>query len=260
MFSSAMKKIKAASIHFAISLLLFGFVLGLFVLHWYPLPYFWADGAWEGISIAAGVDLVLGPLLTLVVYKQGKKSLKLDLSVIALLQLSALLWGLHNIYQMRPIYLVFGNIAGQGELHTVTLNQIADKISPLALTALVKNNPFNPPLVFADLPSDTKSLWKTMLNSPYHVQANRLQPYSETQMNKLLQHGLPRNYFDQIEPEKKREFEHFLAKNNAQFEDYAFVPLHCRYASLILIYDRKQRKEAGYLYSNDTKHDNTTRQ
>jgi hypothetical protein len=50
---------------------------------------------------------VLGPLLVLIVYRQGKKSLKFDLAVIALLQLSALAYGLYNISLARPVYVVF---------------------------------------------------------------------------------------------------------------------------------------------------------
>ena len=57
--------------------------------------------------ILLGVDVCLGPLLTLIVYKSGKKTLKMDLTIIVLLQLSALIYGLHTMAEGRPAWLVF---------------------------------------------------------------------------------------------------------------------------------------------------------
>ena len=51
--------------------------------------------------------MLLGPLLTLVVFKPGKKSLKFDLVVIAALQLAALLYGAHTVFIGRPAFVVF---------------------------------------------------------------------------------------------------------------------------------------------------------
>jgi hypothetical protein len=53
------------------------------------------------------VDMILGPLLTLLVYKVGKKTLVLDLAVIVVLQLSALCYGLWTVAEGRPAWLVF---------------------------------------------------------------------------------------------------------------------------------------------------------
>jgi hypothetical protein len=53
------------------------------------------------------VDVTIGPLITLIIFKTGKKSLKFDLTVIALLQLAALAYGIHTVYLARPVYLVF---------------------------------------------------------------------------------------------------------------------------------------------------------
>ncbi len=53
-----------------------------------------------------GVDLALGPLLTLVVFKSGKKGLKFDLTLIGLLQTVALVYGLSIVLQSRPVFLL----------------------------------------------------------------------------------------------------------------------------------------------------------
>lgn len=53
------------------------------------------------------IDVILGPLLGLLVYKEGKITLKFDLSVIILIQITALCYGVFSIEQGRPAWLVF---------------------------------------------------------------------------------------------------------------------------------------------------------
>lgn len=50
------------------------------------------------------VDTTLGPLLTLVVFKPGKRGLKFDLAVIALAQISALTYGVFTLFEGCPVY------------------------------------------------------------------------------------------------------------------------------------------------------------
>lgn len=101
-----MTRWKASSIHLALSALVLSVVAVVLVWRWYPPGLFHMARAGTLLNLIGGVDLVLGPLLTLIVFKQGKKSLKFDLAVIALLQLAALLFGLHTAWQSRPVFLV----------------------------------------------------------------------------------------------------------------------------------------------------------
>src|SRR5690606_22856972 len=52
------------------------------------------------------IDVILGPLLGLVVYKEGKKTLKMDLSIIITIQFLAFIYGMYNLTQGRPVWLV----------------------------------------------------------------------------------------------------------------------------------------------------------
>jgi hypothetical protein len=102
-----MSKLRAFLIHFAISATVVGAALAIIFLAWYPAPYFEVVGAWNVVRILILVDLVLGPLLTLILFKSGKPGLAFDLSVIATIQLAALVYGLMTIYQERPYFVVF---------------------------------------------------------------------------------------------------------------------------------------------------------
>ena len=100
-------RLKAFSIHSAISILLALAVIGLVFFIWYPAQLHTAVGVTQVFLILLAVDVVLGPLLTLVVYKAGKETLVIDLTVIALLQLGALSYGLWTVAEGRPAWLVF---------------------------------------------------------------------------------------------------------------------------------------------------------
>ncbi len=102
-----MSRFSAFSYHMAISLVIFAILAYLIVEVWYPEFFFTIDGGWEGIRIVIGVDLVLGPLLTLVVYKAGKPGLKFDLSCIGVLQSLCLIAGVFVIYTVRPLYFIY---------------------------------------------------------------------------------------------------------------------------------------------------------
>jgi len=111
-------KLKAASIHLLISLLIFMVILYFILFDWYPEPFFTAQGGWQGIRLMAVVDLVLGPSLTFIVFNHLKqrKEIFFDISLIVLVQIVALIWGGYTVYAQRPIALVFWNDA----FYTVT--------------------------------------------------------------------------------------------------------------------------------------------
>ena len=108
-----MSRVKAAtriaSIHFLCGLMLV-FFLGLLVFFiWFPFPYYEISGGKNLFLILALVDVVCGPLLTLILFNPAKERWKwrVDLSMILLLQFVALAYGLHNITQSRPIFLAY---------------------------------------------------------------------------------------------------------------------------------------------------------
>ncbi|HET7199686.1 MAG TPA: TfpX/TfpZ family type IV pilin accessory protein [Burkholderiales bacterium] len=102
-----MTRVRAASLHLGISALVAVVSVTSMILVWYPPPLFQLLGGFELLLLLTGVDVTLGPLLTFVVFKSGKKGLKFDLSVIAFLQLSAFIYGASVVFAARPGYIVF---------------------------------------------------------------------------------------------------------------------------------------------------------
>ena len=102
-----MNRWQAFGIHLTASVIVFVGLLLLIITVWYPGILFSIDGGWNGLKLIMGVDVVLGPLLTLIVYRIGKPGLKFDLSCIVALQVACMAAGMWVVYQSRPIALVF---------------------------------------------------------------------------------------------------------------------------------------------------------
>lgn len=92
--------------HLCISTLVGLMLIGMVFFVWYPFPLAKAVGVTQIILILITVDVIIGPLLSLLVYKVGKKTLKKDLLIIILLQITALIYGLYNIVSSRPSWIV----------------------------------------------------------------------------------------------------------------------------------------------------------
>lgn len=74
---------------------------------WYSSPLAKAVGVTHIFLMLLAIDVIIGPVLGFVVYKQGKKTLKIDLSIIILIQALALGYGVYSIFEGRPVWLVY---------------------------------------------------------------------------------------------------------------------------------------------------------
>ncbi len=96
----------AFAIHLTLSLLVFSSLVYVMYFWWFPGDLFFLDGGWQGLKLVALIDLVLGPLLTLVLYSPGKKNLVFDMSAIAVFQLVALAYGFYTTHQQQTLAVV----------------------------------------------------------------------------------------------------------------------------------------------------------
>jgi hypothetical protein len=106
MFHTPRSRWTAAAVHLALSILLIGTIALLAFKQMYPAGLHHAAKLDKLMGIMLGVDIVAGPLLTLILYRVGKRGLKLDLAVIAILQLAFLSYGLNTLWKSRPLFLV----------------------------------------------------------------------------------------------------------------------------------------------------------
>lgn len=122
---------------------------------WYPKPLDEATGVTEIFLILLAVDIVIGPIMTFVVYKRGKPGLKLDLFIIATLQIAALIYGMSTVFAGRPVFIVFN----QDRFDITRLVEIDAKSAEKATLAgnlSAEVSWFRPRWIAAVAPSDRK--------------------------------------------------------------------------------------------------------
>ena len=98
---------------------------------WYPAPYRQMLDVGHIYLLVLAVDVVCGPLLTLVLAspKKSRRERWLDFALIGLIQLAALAYGMHSVWAARPVALVFE----VDRLVVVTANEVLQDRLPKAL-------------------------------------------------------------------------------------------------------------------------------
>jgi hypothetical protein len=104
-------RLKLFRLHLAASATVLSVVLGGLYLGWYHWPGWYLAIATPVIIVLAGVDLALGPLLTLIIANPAKswRELTRDIGIIAIVQLLALGYGSVQLWSGRPLYYAFSN-------------------------------------------------------------------------------------------------------------------------------------------------------
>lgn len=192
----------AAAIHLCLSLAIFGLFLLLTFLVWYPPPYFSAMQTWGLLGLLGGVDVVLGPCLTLLVFKTGKKSLKFDLSVIVLLQVMALAYGALTVAQARPAFVVFS-----AESYSVVIANEA-KITPEAAPSFQQPSLWGPTYAFYDYMVLLSELRKGA--NSFASMAKHYQPLS-AHKDKVLAAAKPLSRFESLAVDANPQFKAYFA-------------------------------------------------
>lgn len=117
----------------------------LVFLVWYPGRLAQASGVTDIFLMLLAVDVIVGPFITLVVFNPAKKELKRDLLIVLLLQIAALLYGLHAVFVARPVYEVFS----VDRFELVFANDLTDEKLAKVTAAQFKTVPLLGPKVIA---------------------------------------------------------------------------------------------------------------
>ncbi len=237
-----MTRWKAASIHLSISIVVGLLVFALLFLVWFPQPYFDAAGGEHLILVLLGVDLVLGPMLTLILFKSGKKGMLFDLWMIGVVQSAALIYGMHVITESRPVFIVAAvdrfNVITPADIDAVDLAEgKKPEFRSLSWTG--------PKLIAAKLPRAGKERSKLMFQGPLGKDVQNYPKYyvdySEESQN-LLTRAKPLAALRKSHPDSSKILDHWLESNSRKDDEVTWVPIVARKSSLTMLLDAKTGK------------------
>lgn len=231
--------------HLGISSLIVGTAFAVIFFVWYPYPYFQVIGAWNVVRVLILVDLVLGPLMTLVVYKKNKPRLRCDLSVIATIQLAALVYGVTVIYQERPYFTVFAvdrfQVLAKKDVDLSSIEQEELKAKPLV----------GPLLVVATLPEDPKEKEKLIFevvfeNKPdLERRPEYWSPYREKR-DEVIARAKPLAALPDDE-EVSRRVARIVEKQGADKGKLGFVPIIGKERAFALVIDKDTAEPVDFI-------------
>jgi hypothetical protein len=153
-------------LHLLASCVVLTAILGGLYLGWYRWPGWYLADAVQVTTVLAGVDLVAGPLLTLIIASSVKprRVLMRDIAVIATIQLIALAYGTVSLWRGRPMYYAFSEDA----LSLVQAYDIEDAELSIARKLNVPLLPhwYNlPRWIWAPLPQDSAEQNKIIVSA-----------------------------------------------------------------------------------------------
>lgn len=236
-------------VHLGISFAIFLILAYLIVFKWYPAPFFLADGGWQGIRVLASVALVIGPLLTLIVFKQGKRGLKFDLIVIGLMQAGAIVWGTWTVYHQRPIAMVYT----LNYLTPVTIAQVRNAgLDPAKLS----NFGDKPPVpIYSNIPIDIEGQKEYLIRSlssriPLYLFIELYSKFDSRSLAIVKQQSTQLYTWLESQQDGRLLLDEFYMFHPELVDRYLFIPLHSRYKRSVIVLDAHSLQYIGALDMN----------
>lgn len=218
---------------------------------WYPDPYFKPAGAMNIVRVLVFVDLCLGPLLTLVVFKPGKKSLVFDMSCIAIMQIAAFVYGVTVLYSGRPFY----NVFAMDRFHLLALNDIPAEYVRDELVAAdrIGTKPARGPLLVASVMPDDHARQQELLTEivfegkpDIERRPELWQPYAQ-QTAAALAKARPLSDLAAARPDAADRIARFAERRGRGMSELKFLPLVARGGDAAIVLDPATGNPLGVL-------------
>jgi hypothetical protein len=150
-------RLKAFGLHLLASTVALMLIFGALYLGWYRWPGWYLADVSQVVFVMAGVDLVVGPLLTFVIAQAGKprRVLARDIGVVVVIQLIALIYGTMSIWNGRPLYYAFSETVLQ-VVQAYDINPGESALARRQKAALAPHWYSLPRWIWVPLPQDSK--------------------------------------------------------------------------------------------------------
>jgi hypothetical protein len=232
-----LSRFQAFAIHLLISSVVLGSFLAFVFLVWYPHPFFILEGLVQIVWVLVGVDIVLGPALTLVVFKTGKPGLKRDLSIIAAIQIFGFIYGAHTFYIERPAFAVFYD---SDYFEVIPASEMKDlsNLDP----ALGHSKLGGPSIVYVEAPTAISEL-QTILEEmkkgapPIHLRPEFYRPL-KGYINTKFRLSRDLDKLEKISA-NARVIAQFKAEYGERVKEFVYFPVSGKVTARLLVIDRK---------------------
>jgi hypothetical protein len=244
-----MSRWKAAALHLSICVGIAAVALSVMLLVWYPWPLFEAFGGNELVMILVAVDVVIGPLLTLIVFKSGKWGMKFDLVVIGMLQVAALVYGSYIVFLARPAFIAYV----KDRFEVAVAAELGPEVLAEARLERYRRVPvWGPELVATDFPTDpierNKLVELALAGFDMHQFPRYYEPYAERRQQ-VLSTAMTPERFRKADEKGGKVVDEWLQRTGTREEDVRCVLLRARKAWVAVVLDAKTAEPIKMLIS-----------
>lgn len=238
-----MTRWKASAIHLAISAAIALVTLTLMLLLWYAPPFFSSAGGKEVLLIMLGVDVTLGPLITLIIFtpKKTRKALLFDLIVIGILQFSALIYGVNVMFHGRPVFVVFI----KDSFDMVLANQLSEDDIRKAKPEYRSLPVTGPIYVYSELPADKDERNEVVFAAfsgkdlPFIPKYYQAYPGHESMVAAAAK---PLTELRRLNPARVAEIDDEVRHNGWTEAEVGFLPLRSKFEDMAVIVNKRDGK------------------
>jgi hypothetical protein len=242
-------RLRAATIHLGLSVLVAAMSALLVFAIWYPHPYRELSGGRELFQLVVAVDIVLGPLLTFAVFNRAKPraELRRDLAVVVLLQLAGLAYGLWTVHLARPVHMVF-EFDRFRVVHQVDVPEELLGKAPAGVTAIPWGGPTLLSLrEFRSEKENTEMTIAALQGVSLSARPELWQPY-ENARARVLGAARPVSQLKSRFPQRVEEIDNLLRSTRHEAATVAYLPLIARKeAAWTAFLDATTAEVIGYL-------------
>lgn len=237
-------KLYATLVHGFLTLIVAVFTAFLVYRLWYPAPFAQLTGGTDLFLLVLGVEVVLGPVMSLVIFNPVKvrKEMVRDYLVVGLIQFSALSYGIYSVYLARPVYVVFVkdrlDVVVAAELDAADMHGADDGFTRLPL--------LGPKTICVDYPADPQErselLWSAVQGKDIQLQPRY---YRDCEQGEVRSHAYGR---DQLE--KLTQIKRSSLPLNVGDQDFSWLPVVSRFGSWIVIFVGDSDTRPVYVNAN----------
>ena len=194
---------------------------------WYPYPYSELASGRELFALVVSVDVVIGPLLSLVVYnpKKPRRELWRDIGTVFVLQLAALGYGLHSVTQARPVWLAFEGdqfrVVAVPDIDTASLAQAPGGMAQLSWTG---PKTIGVKLLDGGGPEYLRSIQLAMEGIHPAFRPQRWVDY-DSQRSEVIKRSKPLSELKRKRPEQSPLIDEAVRKSGFAETDLGYLPL-----------------------------------
>ena len=241
------EKFVATGIHFLVTLGFAACAAALIFLVWYPDPFETMIGGTELFLLVVGCDLALGPLISLVIYdsRKSRRSLITDYSIVGVVQICALVYGVHTLAAARPVYVAFNH----DRIEIVSALDISDAELAAAKTPVYGSLPLTGPrFISIKVPAAERedALFQSVSGNHEYLRPRFYAPY-EAQLEQIRVRAKPLQELETRHPESKALLQAAAAKLKVPAERVRWLPVHQRKAFWTALIDTENGRPLAYL-------------